>query len=201
MAREPVTLRITQGTDEANDGTQRFRVDPDGMLTVPADVADRLLQGGGFIEVVGDAPAAPQGMVRVRNPSSSGCSWGGFSYEADEDGVVTVPVVAEPDLAAHGFARVAEVEGSHGTADLGGDHEELPPGSADEKTAGDEGGDEHAADDQKAAAAKVETPAPRPPRQRGPKRTAAKRPAKAKAAKDAKKTETPAKEPEPPAGD
>lgn len=106
MARAPKTLRITQGTDEANDGTSRYRVAPDGTVTVPGEVADRLMQGGGFIEVVGDTPVVPVGLVRLRHPDGSGCSWGGTSYAPGKGGVVTVPVTAEADLASHGFVRV-----------------------------------------------------------------------------------------------
>lgn len=107
MARAPVKLRITQGTDEANDGTNRYPVERDGTVVVPAEVADRLMRGGGFIEVVGDAPAAPKGWATLTHPTSTGCSWGGLGYEPDKNGVFTVPLGAVADLASHGFVPTA----------------------------------------------------------------------------------------------
>lgn len=129
MAREPKKLRITQGTDEANDGTNRYPVERDGTVVVPADVADRLLQGGGFIEVVTDAPPALTGWAKLRHPDGSGCSWGGVSYEPDKKGLVTVPTAAVDDLASHGFEPTdhqPKVEESEPLAKSGGKTKEEP---------------------------------------------------------------------------
>jgi len=115
MARAPKTLRVTQGTDEANDGTNRYRVAPDGTVVVPADVADRLMAGGGFLEVVSDEPpTTPKGWAKLRHPDGTGCSWGGVEYEADGEGVVTVPLTAIADLAAHGFAETGDAPTTEG---------------------------------------------------------------------------------------
>ena len=103
------TLKAVQGSDEVTDGTTRFPIDPiSHTVELPEDVAERTLHGGGFVDVTDPVPELPSGLARRRNPSGSGCSWGGFSYEADASGVVIVPVVAEPDLASHGFTRVAD---------------------------------------------------------------------------------------------
>jgi hypothetical protein len=103
MARATKTLLVTQGSDEANDGTSRYRVETDGTVRVPADVAERLMLGGGFIEVVGEAAPAPSGWAKLRNADGTGCSWGGISYHPDAVGGVTVPSAAVADLASHGF--------------------------------------------------------------------------------------------------
>lgn len=108
MARGPRKLKITQGTDEANDGVQRYRVDPDGFVTVPADVADRLLSGGGFVDVTDPPEPIPAGMVRIAHPNGSSCSWEGVTYAPDDKGFVTVPAAAVEDMAAHGFSPVGE---------------------------------------------------------------------------------------------
>jgi len=42
-------------------------------------------------------------MVRLRHPDARACSWNGDIYNADAEGVVTVPAAAAEPLAAHGF--------------------------------------------------------------------------------------------------
>jgi hypothetical protein len=46
---EFITLRAVFGQDEANHGTQRYRVDNDGLLRVPREVAEHLLHNGGYV--------------------------------------------------------------------------------------------------------------------------------------------------------
>jgi hypothetical protein len=52
-----IALRAMFGQDEANHGTTRYRVGPDGILFVPPLVAEHLLRRGGFA-VVAASPAS-----------------------------------------------------------------------------------------------------------------------------------------------
>lgn len=51
-----IALRAVFGQDEANHGTRRYRVGPDGVVRVPPEVAIHLLKNGGF--AVAGEPAA-----------------------------------------------------------------------------------------------------------------------------------------------
>jgi hypothetical protein len=107
---ELVKLKAPDGTDEANFGEQRFRVDNDGTILVPKDAAEYFLGVGGFelVKDKSDAPAdeVPEGHVLLMHPESVGASWGGKSYEPDDNGAITVPAAAAKDLAHHGFVAV-----------------------------------------------------------------------------------------------
>lgn len=51
-----------------------------------------------------DAPAADEGRVVMEAPDgSTGCSFAGEAYDADEDGFVQVPPEAVSTLLEHGF--------------------------------------------------------------------------------------------------
>ena len=45
-------------------------------------------------------------LVPMRHPEGIGCSFGGVSYLANQDGIVRVPAEAVPHLRAHGFVLV-----------------------------------------------------------------------------------------------
>jgi hypothetical protein len=51
----------------------------------------------------------PEGMIRLRHPSARSCSFAGRVFEADRNGVVTVPAEAASELVAHGFEAVSSV--------------------------------------------------------------------------------------------
>lgn len=145
MARGPRRLKVTQGTDQANDGTQQYFVNPnDGCITVPADIAERLLHGGGFVDVTDPPPPVPAGLVKVNHPCATGCSWGGQSYTPNEAGHFLVPIAAEADLASHGFERVPDTSAAD---------EAQPEPEAEAEAVIDEGGEPAAEGDAEAEAA------------------------------------------------
>ena len=45
----------------------------------------------------------PPGKVLLRHPNGGGFSWGGRAFKPNTDGLVTAPVDAAKDMAAHGF--------------------------------------------------------------------------------------------------
>jgi hypothetical protein len=58
-----------------------------------------------------DVPAMPPGFVMLKGPpGNGGLSFGGLSYKADEEGIVTIPMQAIADARAHGFRDPAEAE-------------------------------------------------------------------------------------------
>ncbi len=101
-------LRATQGQDEANFGTELFRVNNDHTVEVPVEAVDALTSVGGF-ELIPERATPPAGMVHMAHPQGVGCSWGGVTYEPDADGIVTVPAAAGADLASHGFGAAPAV--------------------------------------------------------------------------------------------
>lgn len=102
-----VRIKAQRGTDEANFAESRFPVPADGIIDVSPEAAAPLLNEGGFISLE-PAPALPDGLVQVRGAPGSGCTVGGVSYNAGDDGLVSVPAYAVADLAAHGFKPVGE---------------------------------------------------------------------------------------------
>jgi hypothetical protein len=48
----------------------------------------------------------PDQTVRLRHRSARSCSFAGRVFEADRNGVITVPVEAAAELTAHGFEPV-----------------------------------------------------------------------------------------------
>jgi hypothetical protein len=103
MTNKTRRLRAPAGADEANYGTERFRVDNSGVVEVPEEAVESLLHTGGFAEIE-DEPPVPAGLIYLAHPEGVGCSFGGVSYEPDDKGRVTVPIVAVSALGAHGFA-------------------------------------------------------------------------------------------------
>jgi hypothetical protein len=113
-----VTLIVPPGAADypIAHGTERFipyrrdHADPASvwLVEVPAEIAVHFLKVGGFAVAKKEAPAVPAGMVRMRHPEGTGCSFAGRGYEADADGVVLVPAEAAAELAAHGFTAAEE---------------------------------------------------------------------------------------------
>jgi hypothetical protein len=100
-----VQLRASQGSDECNFGGRRFRVDDDGTVWVPEEGIAPLLLVGGYSLVDPPGPPEPSGDARVRHRSdpAAACSFRGVVYTPDAGGVLTVPVIAVPELTSHGF--------------------------------------------------------------------------------------------------
>lgn len=72
-----IALRAVFGQDEANHGTRRYRVGPDGVVRVPPEVAVHLLKNGGFA-TAGDPPAPhPRSEGAGEQPSQTDKSVGG----------------------------------------------------------------------------------------------------------------------------
>jgi hypothetical protein len=107
--RTLVKLRVQPGTDEVNFGGDRYAVNPyDQTVTVPYEAARPLLDRGGARLAEPDTPAVPDIEVRMRHPDAgASVSIGGRTYQAGEDGTVTVPFAMAAALTAHGFRRVA----------------------------------------------------------------------------------------------
>jgi hypothetical protein len=101
-----VKLTAPLGTDEANFGTERLRVDNDGTVDVPEEAVDSLVHMGGFIRDPAAHQAHDDGTVPMRHPEGIGCSVGGVECAPDANGVVMVPSGAVASLAAHGFMAV-----------------------------------------------------------------------------------------------
>ena len=54
-----------------------------------------------------DREAPPIGLVLIAFPDGvTSCSWGGVTYQVQDDGSLAVPAAAVADLIAHGFAGV-----------------------------------------------------------------------------------------------
>ena len=102
---ELVALRAVFGQDEANHGTQRYRVDNDGLVRVAREAVAFLIGNGGFVVAASAAAAqkSPAATVKLHHGDATGCSYGGCEYPADELGDVLVPAEAVRDLLAHGF--------------------------------------------------------------------------------------------------
>ncbi|HEY1257773.1 MAG TPA: hypothetical protein VGF34_00880 [Stellaceae bacterium] len=112
---ELVALRAMFGQDEANHGTHRYCVDPDGLVHVPPEAVPYLTRVGGFAAVTADAAPRPEAevaeRVRLHHEEALACSYGGRQYPSDANGDVLVPAQAVADLAAHGYVPVIpEVE-------------------------------------------------------------------------------------------
>lgn len=103
-------LRAPAGTDEANFGAERFRVDNDGTVNVPDEAVESLTGVGGFTADAEVTPV-PDGMVRMQHahPGAS-CTIATQSFTADEAGILAVPLAAAADLLAHGFSYVPATE-------------------------------------------------------------------------------------------
>jgi hypothetical protein len=67
MAAE-IALRAVFGQDEANHGMRRYRVEADGIVRVPPEVAIYLLKNGGF--VAASEVAAPHPLLEAEDEQS-----------------------------------------------------------------------------------------------------------------------------------
>ena len=102
-----VRLIAGQGADEANHGSQRFRVNNDKSVMVSPEAVAPLVAIGGFVIADPVPPVAvPHGNVRVRNDRDPAASvtWNGTTYRPDADGAIMVPIESLVDVASHGFA-------------------------------------------------------------------------------------------------
>jgi hypothetical protein len=93
-------LKAPKGTDEANANGQSFRVDNDGTVEVPDEVAGPLVERGGFVEVVEVVVPAGYLLVMHDNDPSASCEGEKFG-----EGYL-VPAHKAGELASHGFKAV-----------------------------------------------------------------------------------------------
>ena len=135
-----IALRAEFGQDEANHGTERYRVGDDRVVLVPRTVAIHLVNNAGFCLATRPdpeqaKPAAlelqPYLLVRVQHPGATVCSYGGCEYRADEKGEFLVPTTAVADLMGHGFVPI---EPAHGLAESSSALVLGPPSGAQPKT-------------------------------------------------------------------
>ena len=61
MVEELIELIAPGGCDEANHGTERYRVDNNGRVRVPREAAFYLIRYGGFRPAPAEPQQAPQG--------------------------------------------------------------------------------------------------------------------------------------------
>ena len=75
------------------------------LVEVSREAAVHFLHNAGFAlyERPGERAVSSATMVQLRHPDGCGCGWDGVAYEADENGIVTVPAEAAADLESHGF--------------------------------------------------------------------------------------------------
>jgi hypothetical protein len=115
-----IALRAEFGQDEANHGTERYRVGDDRVVLVPRMVAIYLVNNAGFCVVrrpdakhPNPAPLdlQPPFLVRVQHPTATVCNYGGCEYRADEKGEFLVPARAVADLTGHGFIPLGPADG------------------------------------------------------------------------------------------
>lgn len=95
-------LKAPPGTDEANFGEERFRVDNDGMVDVPEEAVAGLVGQGGFLEIPEEEPGVPVGFGKVRHDDPEASCNG----EKQEDGSFLVAIESVNELLAHGFTPV-----------------------------------------------------------------------------------------------
>jgi hypothetical protein len=70
MAEDLLELIAPGGCDEANHGTERYRVDNDGRVRVPREAAFYLIRYGGFRPAPPPQPA-PQGAFLMPEPAAA----------------------------------------------------------------------------------------------------------------------------------
>ena len=99
----PRKLKAAEGTTEVNIGETDIVVPPDGIIEVPDDQVDALIERGGFSEVEDPTPA-PDGNVKMKGPAGASCTVFGQTYTAGDDGLITGPVAAVTALLDHNFA-------------------------------------------------------------------------------------------------
>ncbi|WP_315792248.1 MULTISPECIES: hypothetical protein [unclassified Bradyrhizobium] len=95
-------LKAPPGTDEANIGTQSFRVDNDHNITVPDGVDTSALElTGGFVPVV-ETVAVPLGTVLMKHATDKDAA---CSFEKSGD-FFAVPAERVAEMMSHGFLVV-----------------------------------------------------------------------------------------------
>lgn len=106
-------LRAPVGTDEANYGQTRYRVNNDGVVDVPDDAASALMDVGGFVAI--DAPVSVDADVfadpvaKLKAPEGATCcTWDAVVFDVDREGFVYVPPSAVGALAAHGYVLIED---------------------------------------------------------------------------------------------
>jgi hypothetical protein len=117
---DTVTLVCPRGANEypISHHTTNYRayladpLDPqsDWLVDVPPHVADHLLHKGGFALTQVHIFQSAGSVRMIARSGASSCSWGGQTFEPDEDGAVTVPVEAMADLSppTHDFVPYNE---------------------------------------------------------------------------------------------
>lgn len=105
MARPTRRLKAPVGADEANHGTERFRVDNNGAVDVTLEAVDPLVRVGGFVQDRGEDPV-PVGMVRLKGEPGAFCAFGSDLYSVGGDGILVVPASLKSHLISHGFEEV-----------------------------------------------------------------------------------------------
>jgi hypothetical protein len=110
LGRQAGRQRLTAppGTDEANFGTERLRVDNDGTVSVPEEAVPGLTHVGGFTDADPEPTPVPAGYVLMAHPEGAACALGGESFTPDERGHVVVPGLMVEHLRAHGFDVVPD---------------------------------------------------------------------------------------------
>jgi hypothetical protein len=103
----PKRVQMQKGTDEVNHGTTSYHVPRDGVVELPAEVAEHVLRQGGAADI-DPKPELPNDLVEVSHVSdpNAGLSWGGKSYPPSKDGKLHVPRASLADIAPHGFLPV-----------------------------------------------------------------------------------------------
>jgi hypothetical protein len=104
-------LRAPVGTDEANYGENRYRVDNDGIVEVPDAAAQPLMDVGGFVAVDQPSLVSPEiftdPVAKLKAPEgATTCSWSGDVFDVDSTGHVHVPAAAVGALVDHGFTLI-----------------------------------------------------------------------------------------------
>jgi hypothetical protein len=90
-------------------------------VDVPVHVAPHFIHNGGFVLMSESDQSSPAvGTVRMRHRQGlgSGVSWRGEHYEADADGVVTVPHAASDELMSHQMEMVPDEAKETGAAEV-----------------------------------------------------------------------------------
>ena len=101
-----IPLRAAFGQDEANQGTERYSVDKDGLIQVPPEAVGPLTTVGGFVLAKDGDNAISVGALTLHHDDAAGCSYAGRQYLGDSNGDVLMPAEAACELSAHGFVLV-----------------------------------------------------------------------------------------------
>jgi hypothetical protein len=104
-AEHTLHLKAPHGTEEANYGKDRYRVDNDQLVEVPTpEAASGLLDRGGFtVEPAGKPPPSGDTVALEHPEGADSVSWGGQTYAAQGNQGIVVPVEGAVDLGWHGF--------------------------------------------------------------------------------------------------